>query len=120
MAGPDGVADMLELGLKASAMRAKAVAGNIANIDTPDYRRKEVRFEELLVKALRSGGSRGLKDVLPEVFEPQTTAVDGQGNDVNLDQEIGELVKNSARYQAYVRLLNRFYKQMDMAIGAGQ
>ena len=45
------------------------------------------------------------------------TTVDSRGNDVDLDVEVGEMIKNGARYKMYVRLLNKMYKQMEMAIG---
>jgi len=120
MAGPDGVVEILELGLKASGLRGKAIASNIANLETPGYRRKQVRFEDALQKAIDCGRKDRLKNAAPELFEPQTNAPGSNGNDVILDQEIGELVKNSAKRKAYIRLLKRYYDQVDMAIGMGQ
>jgi len=116
MAEGNSVVELLQLGLRASELRGKAVANNIANLNTPGYRRKAVRFEQLLQKALASPGEADLDKVTAELYEPRTTAVDDQGNDVNMDREIGELLKNSARYKTYIRLLNKMYSQMQMAI----
>jgi flagellar basal-body rod protein FlgB len=116
MAETNGVVELLEAGLKASGLRSKVIANNIANLNTPGYRRQEVRFETLLAKALESPSGANIRKVKPEIFEPRSTPVSGNGNDVNLDAEVGEMIKNGAAYKAYVRLLNRVYKQMELAI----
>jgi len=107
--------EILQAGLKATGLRGKAIAGNIANLDTPGYRRKDVRFEEFLQSALKRSGA-DLDDVQAEIFEPRTGPVDHLGNDVDLDVEVGEMVKNGAMYKTYVRLLGRIYRQMESAI----
>jgi flagellar basal-body rod protein FlgB len=40
--------DMLKRGLDAAWLRNDVISQNIANVDTPNYKRKEVRFEEFL------------------------------------------------------------------------
>ena len=118
MAERTSVTELLEQGLKVSALRGKTVASNIANLDTPGYRRKAVRFEELLQRVLTGTGQADLRKIQAQVFEPRSTPVSGDGNDVNLDHEIGEMVRNGARYKTYIRLLGKMYKQMEMAIGS--
>lgn len=49
----NNVTDLLQSGLKAEMLRQKAIAGNVANMETPNYRRVDVRFEELLAKVCR-------------------------------------------------------------------
>jgi len=116
MAKTTSVTDLLGIGMKAAALRGQVIANNIANLETPGYRRKDVRFEQLLAKALTSSGRIDLAKLQMEVIEPRSTAVNAQGNDVNLDQEIGEMVRNSATYKVYVRLLDKLYRQMELAI----
>jgi flagellar basal-body rod protein FlgB len=43
--------DLLKKALDAYALRQKAIASNVANIDTPGYKRLEVNFEDALQKA---------------------------------------------------------------------
>lgn len=117
MADGNRVVQLLEAGLRASAMRSKTIANNLANIETPGYRRKDVRFEDLLAGAINSSGEIDLSKVTAEIYEPMTTPVDSRGNDVSMDSEIGQMIKNGAAYKAYVRLLNRTYKQMELAMG---
>jgi flagellar basal-body rod protein FlgB len=111
-----GIVELLEAGLKAEALRQRAIANNVANLQTPGYRRLDVRFEQLLAKAMESGEDFDVEEVEPELYQPKNTAVNPNGNDVNLDVEVGELIKNSLREKAFVRLLNKKYTQIDQAV----
>ncbi len=114
-----GIVELLEAGLRAEAMRQQAIANNIANMRTPGYRRLDVKFEELLAKAMESGDLGDLEDLeefVPQMYRPKNTAVKPDGNDVNLEVEVGELVKNALRHKALIRLLNKKYSQIDNAI----
>ncbi len=116
MADVHNVTDLLQLGLKAETLRQKAIAGNVANIESPGYRRVDVRFEELLAKALQASDEENTADINPELFEPHKTAVKSNGNDVNLETEVGKMVENTLRHTAYVRLLNKKFQQIQLAI----
>ena len=110
------IVELLEAGLRAESLRQRAVANNVSNLQTPGYRRLDVRFEQLLAKAIESGGDFDLEELEAELYQPKNTAVKPDGNDVNLEVEIGELVKNNLRYKAFIRLLNKRYSQIDQAI----
>lgn len=120
MANTANIMDLLSAGARAEEMRQRAISTNIANLETPGYRRVAVEFEALLAKALDSGRGkvemRDLQDLDPEVVQPQNTTVKTNGNDVSLEMEIGEMVKNSLRHQTYMRLLAKKYAQIDRAI----
>lgn len=113
----DRTIDALEAGLKMSNLRGKAIASNVVNLETPGYHRKVVKFEDALAKALDAKGEANFDDVEPLIVEPRDTAADSTGNDVNLDVEVGEMVKNGGMYKTYLRLLNKTYRQMSLAIG---
>lgn len=115
---PEAV-EYLRAGLKAVSLRQTVIANNIANLHTPDFRRGEVRFESLLADALKFDSSAAPDAVGPEVFRSMTDEPDAQGNDVSLEVEMGELIKNSSMQKAYLRLLGKLMKQMEMAIQAG-
>ena len=110
---------LLEAGIKAEGLRQNTIASNIANIETPGYKRLDVKFEDLLAKAMRSPDDMDAKAIEPEIFQPQNTPLRANGNDVNLEAEIGEMLKNSLRHTAYVRLLRRKLSQMETAMGVG-
>ncbi len=108
--------DLIEAGLRAENLRQKTIGNNVANLETPGYRRKEVKFTEFLAKAIDSDGAIDLKDIKPEIYQPETTAVASNGNDVSLELEVGEMVKNSLRHRALIRVLQKKYDQIDMAM----
>jgi len=110
------IVGLLEAGIKAEGLRQKAIADNIANMQTPGYRRKDVKFETLLAKALDSSGMVDTDEIEPELFQPKNTPVNSNGNDVDLEVEIGEMVKNTLRYKTYIRMLNKYYRQIERAI----
>ena len=116
MSKTSNIVDFLEAGIKAENLRQKAIANNIANLETPGYRRIDVKFEELLAKALDSLGAVDLSEIESQIHQPKQTPVKSNGNDVNLETEVGEMVKNTLRHKAYVRLLSKKYKQMELAM----
>jgi len=110
------IIDFLEAGIRAESLRQKAIANNIANLQTPGYRRIDVKFEELLAKALDSPGTVKLSEIEPQIHQPKQTPMKSNGNDVELETEVGEMVKNTLRHKAYIRLLDKKYKQMELAM----
>jgi flagellar basal-body rod protein FlgB len=117
MSRTNNIVDLIEAGLRAESLRQKTIANNVANIETPGYRRVDVRFEELLAKCLRSSGKADLSKVHPEIYRPMQTPVKSNGNDVDFEAELGQMIKNTIRHKAYVRILDKIYKQIDLAIG---
>ncbi len=116
MAQINNIMDLIESGIQAENLRQKAIASNVANLETPGYKRVDVAFKDLLAKALDGSGSVDLKAISPEIFHPENTPVKPNGNDVTLEVEVGEMVKNTLRHKTYIRLLQKKYAQMDMAM----
>jgi len=116
MVRPPAVTEYLEAAMRAASLRQSVIANNIANLDTPGYRRKAVQFEQFLAEAIASGSQVDPAEIAMKIFQPQETPPDASGNDVNLETEIGEMIKNDAMYKTYVRLLSKLYRQMELAI----
>ena len=113
----DNIIDLIDVGIKAEGLRQKTIANNVANLETPGYRRIDVKFEEVLAKSLDSSDSVDLDEIEPEVYLPKNTPVNPNGNDVNLEGEVGAMIKNSLRHKTFIRLLSNRYKQIELAIG---
>lgn len=113
---PD-ITQCLEAAMKGTNLRRAIIANNIANVDTPGYRRKDVEFKESLAKAMASGKEVKPADIAMKIFQSNKISPDSTGNDVDLETEFGELIKSDTMYKAYVRILSKMYKQMEMAIG---
>lgn len=112
----NNIVDLIEAGIKAESLRQKANASNVANLQTPGYRRADVKFKELLAKALETSGGVDLSEIEAQIYQPKDTAVKSDGNDVSMEVEIGEMIKNSLRYKTYIRLLQKKYQQLDLAM----
>ena len=109
--------DFLEAGIRAENLRQKAIANNIANLETPGYRRIDIKFEELLTKCLKSEDTNKLARIVPEIYRPEQTPVKSNGNDVNYEAEVGQMIRNTIRHKAFIRLLNKKYKQIVEVFG---
>lgn len=112
----DNLFDAIGVGMKAENLRQRAIANNVANLETPGYRRVDVEFKDMLAKAMDSSGDVDLDNIEPQLFQPKDTAVKPNGNDVSWEAEVGQMVKNTLRYKTYVRLLQKKYAQIDLAI----
>ena len=116
MAGKATIIDYLEAGIRGSSLRQAAIANNIANLGTPGYRRVAVEFEKRLARAIAGGKGLDLGELAKDVVRPKTTPLNGNGNDVTLEMEIGEMVKNTGMQKTYLRLLARTYRKMESAM----
>jgi flagellar basal-body rod protein FlgB len=119
MAQPNNIVNLLEAGIKAEGLRQRTIASNMANIETPGYRRLDVKFDELLARVLNSSSTADLDKIEPEIYQPRNTPVRPNGNDVHMEAEVGSLVKNTLRHTAYVRLLQKRFSQIETAIRVG-
>jgi len=110
------MSEYLEAALRGAALRQSVLANNIANMNTPGFRRGEAKFEKLLSEAMDGGKAPELADPAELIAESRNTPVDFQGNDVDLEMEVGEMIKNTALYKTYMRLLGGAYRKMELAM----
>lgn len=102
--------------LDATAQRQQAITTNIANIDTPGYRTRDVDFRNLLEQA-----SRG---IMSASFQPHLQEVKGlmerpDGNNVSLEREGLALADTQLQFQTGVQLLRSEFKRLQTAIQEG-
>lgn len=121
---------LLHKGLKAYSMRQKSIADNIANVDTPNFKRSEVNFEEELKEALAEKkvkgyvtnekhfqfGRRKIEKVKPEYVVPDDPSLASGVNNVNIDKEMAELAKNQINYQSASTLMKNIFNRLKSAI----
>jgi flagellar basal-body rod protein FlgB len=107
----------LERALSGSAQRQQLLADNVANANTPGYKRSDIDFHGQLAAALAGGSS---VDSLS--FTPQTdtaTSLTADGNNVDIDSEMSNLSQNALDYQSLVEVANARLKMLSVAIGQG-
>lgn len=92
------------------------IGQNIANVNTPKYRALDVSFEKQLAKTLSDFSGAKLSDIQPEVQEVEGLRVRADGNNVDIDREMGQLSKNTLIYQTYSQLLASKLSMMRSAV----
>jgi flagellar basal-body rod protein FlgB len=92
----------LHSALDGLAARQKAIAHNIANVQTPGYRATRVSFEDSLRAAVDSGRSPVVTPTSQSSLEPTRE----DGNNVNLDTETLSSVDTNLRYQLALRAMD--------------
>lgn len=75
-------------------MRQRAIANNIANVNTPGYTAQKVSFEAELAKAVKAG-TGAVAPSMSRSLEPTNL----EGNNVNLDTETLSNIDTVLRYQ---------------------
>jgi flagellar basal-body rod protein FlgB len=105
--------------LDLTSARHRVIAQNVANVNTPNYRRREFSFASSLNDALQKGHSAAYKGVRGEISRPNTTAVRNNGNNVDIDMETVSLQENSTLYQVYSEFYHQRLGMMKTAIKGG-
>lgn len=107
--------------LDAAWTRNEVIAQNIANVDTPGYKRKTVSFEEQLRQAMDKKdfkkGDVDKIDIRVTVYN-KSLSMRLDGNNVDIDNEMAQLAKNTIKYDALVQLAG--YSKIKMVIKEGK
>lgn len=135
---------VIEKALDAAAMRNNAIAGNIANVDTPGYKRKDVSFEAQLSEAIenrtltdvnvpdegvfsqysfkpRYFQQNNLSETKPRLYsDNKYTSVKLDGNNVDIEAEMSAMAKNTIRYNTLAQSLSNAYRIIKTAISEGR
>jgi flagellar basal-body rod protein FlgB len=103
--------------MRGAWLRQTLLTNNVANADTPGYKREDVNFQATLRSAM-AGGEESLSQVQfqPEV---QPGAAGPNGNGVNIDAESARLAENGLDYQAMTQVLGARDGIMRSAMGVG-
>jgi flagellar basal-body rod protein FlgB len=128
--------DYLSRGLEAANLRHEVISNNIANVNTPHFKRSAVNFEDLLAKEMHLDDDgnrmvvvrthdrhlpiplRGKAGAVIEEDESTTMRVDD--NNVDIDMEMAGLSKNQLYYNALTTQLGGFMTRMKNVITSGQ
>jgi flagellar basal-body rod protein FlgB len=108
--------------LDASVLRQEAIATNIANAETPGFRRLDVASDfASTLRARFSGGNRPnfseIDSLTPKLVEdPSVRAVRPDGNSVEIESELLAMNRNHVDHEFLTDLVSRDIKQLKMAI----
>ena len=116
---------MLTKSVDNTAYRHKLLVNNVANVNTPSYKRRDVAdFQKALREAegktsFRAStqnprhiqfGSLSFEELRPRSIKLEQTSYRNDNSSVDIDLEMAEMSKNGLRYQAYTQKLNGYFR----------
>lgn len=127
---------ILENALDTAMLRQKVIADNVANVDTPSFKKSYVSFEDELVLALQKEGKRGSfraittdsrhiqfykppkepTEVKPQLHLENDTFFRNDRNNVDINAEMTNLAKNSIMYEALINRVSFQFRLLNMVI----
>jgi len=122
--------DTLGAGLNIASVRNNVIAENIANMDTPGYKAKDLNFHNVMNEVLNEGKKLPLartdeKHLPPAetvltaesfVYQQNNPSVRNDGNDVNVDYEMSQMAENTIRYNMLSQLTAGKFEKLKFVI----
>lgn len=126
--------NILEMTMDASLVRRGVIANNIANAETPNFKRSDVGFEAELNRALLSEHPSGLqghltrerhipfdkpidyRGVKPRITLDYLTQAKNNGNNVDLEQELMQATQNQMMYETMSLAVSHQFRQINNAL----
>jgi len=112
--------DILGLALNAYTIRNEVIQHNIANVDTPDFKKKVVDFERAFAAALDDSKRTGRLDI--KRAEPKIRVINENfnyrldGNNVDIDLEMVDLYQNGVKYDVVTSSIINNYKKINLVV----
>ena len=106
-----GTDSYLRAAMSGLAARQRAIANNVANVDTPGFKASEVRFEDALKTAISRGTGATANQTSLNAASSRSTLVDGtsiraDGNNVDIDHEMELLGEANLNYSAMTQVMS--------------
>jgi flagellar basal-body rod protein FlgB len=127
--------DLLHRTMDVSVMRRQVISNNIANAETPHFKRTDVNFEAELKRAFESqeqrivpeaqmtdprhipfNRPRDWRDVAPQRRLDYLTTSKNNGNNVDIEQETMQLTQNQMRYEILANALNSQFSRVNLVL----
>lgn len=121
--------NILDKAADAANLRNELLTNNIANVSTPNYKRKDLDFESVLQGEL--AGEKNLSKAVKKANQNLGT-LDAQvytdnaslsyrldGNNVDINTEEARLAENQIKYQALVDLMNQEFARYNTVLSSG-
>ena len=127
---------VLQKSMDALAIQHEVIANNLANIDTPNFKRSEVSFQDKLKNILTKDEPSALwrtnvkhfpiaQKVSLDDFKPTITTITdtigrNDGNNVDLEMESAKLAENNLLYNSLADVTGRYIANLKHAITEGK
>ena len=125
----------LSIAMKLRAIKHDVISSNIANINTPKYRCKNLNFEKEFKKILTPKPKLRLEttnprhipypkknettEISPKIEECNTPVIGNDKNNVDLDREMAKMAKNHLLYNSYLQIFTKKIKMLKDSIIQG-
>ncbi len=120
---------LLNKSMDTATLRNSVIADNIANVDTPNFKRREVLFQEKLQNTLNNNKSLDMRvtnnrhilmesknNLEPEIRQTREISYRNDGNNVDIDVESALMAKNKLHYDALAQTMDKEIKLLRLAI----
>ena len=118
--------NVLDKAADASWLRNEAISNNIANVDTPNYKREDITFESELSKALKysdyTSMDEKVKNLKASQLEARTYTDYSElsyrldGNNVDIETENVMLAKNQLMYEGLLNSISQEFTNLQTAM----
>ncbi|MBH1941980.1 flagellar basal body rod protein FlgB [Mobilitalea sibirica] len=116
--------NVLDKAADASWKRNEVIANNIANVDTPGYKRKDVQFESYLMSALigdnsldKRVASARLDSLNARIYTDNANlSYRMDGNNVDIDTESANLAQNQVRYYTLLDSMTQEFNRIKLVL----
>jgi flagellar basal-body rod protein FlgB len=107
----------LERAISGAGLRQQVLANNLANAETPGFRRSDVDFHSALSQAMKTDSAEVIEGT---GFSPQqdSQVLRADGNGVDIDVESANMAKNGLEYEALVAVAKARVMMLRSAMGA--
>ena len=117
--------NVLQQAADASWLRNSIISNNIANVDTPNYKRSDVQFETYLIEQLAGGDTMDsyvdgmdLSTLEATIYTDNVNlSYRSDCNNVDIDTENAELAKNQIKYNVMTDAISQEFSRLKTAIG---
>lgn len=93
--------NLLNSAMNVSSLSTQVISNNVANADTPNFKASYVLMK------VENNPTR----VEPEIFTDTATSISNDGNNVDVNQQMGLLAENTVRYQTLALLASMNFKR---------
>ena len=126
--------DILHRTMDVSLMRRQVISDNIANSDTPNFKRSVVDFESALKRALATENVKGMsatlthpahipfnrpvdyRSVKPRRVLDYLTTAKNNGNNVDIEEEMMSALQNQLNYQLMTAAVSHQFNQLSLVL----
>ncbi len=118
--------NMFQNAMSGASRRHDVLSHNLANVNTPRYKRQDVAFKQQLREKylatdsagqISSIGREGQMEFEPFVYQTNDRSMRNDQNNVDLDRESAELAKNSLYYGGLSRMLRQQFQSLNQLLG---